>query len=109
MEILLAQAPEQWRDAQVAHAIHRLEQCKKEIESASDALMLARGREGARVAQWELERLLKRIYGPSQEVTGKDGGPLSIEIVRYGSVQIEGEVVRQPIANAQSTAALPKK
>ena len=88
-QILLGQAPEEWREAQVAHAVERLEQYKKELQSATDALMLARAREGARIAQWELERLLKRLYGPSQEVTGKDGGPLTIEIVTFASTQVE--------------------
>ncbi len=91
-QILLGHAPEQWREAQVAHAVERLEQAKKGIDASTDVLMLARARESAKIAQWELERLLKRIYGPSQEVTGKDGGPVTIEIVRYGSQVIEGEV-----------------
>ena len=93
---LLTKCPDLWRDAQVARAITAFDNAKARLEAADNALDLARAREQVRTAQWEMERLLKRIYGPSQEVTGKDGGPVTIEIVQFGSRTIEGEVVAQP-------------
>ena len=97
-QILLGQAPEQWREAQVAHAVERLERDKLAIDSATDALMLAKARESAKIAAWELERLLKRLYGPSAEVTGKDGGPLTVRIIQFGETI---DAPQQDIADAQ--------
>lgn len=91
-------AEEDWKDAQVILALERKDIAEERLESAQDALSLARAREQLRSAQWDLERVLKRIFGPSQEVTGKDGGPIQVEIVRYGST-IEAETV-EPIPNA---------
>lgn len=84
-QILLAKAPEDWRQAQVAHAVERLEEAKRGIDAATDALMLARARESARIAEWELERLLHRLYGQKQELTGKDGGPIQVQVMRVGA------------------------
>jgi hypothetical protein len=39
-----------------------------ELEEAPDALSLARAREKVRSAQWELERLLRRLYGQDREI-----------------------------------------
>ena len=83
-------AEKDWQEAQVVQAIERKDRAEDELNSASDALSLARAREQLRGAQWELERVLNRIYGQKQEVTGKDGGPLQVQIVRFGQV-IEGE------------------
>jgi hypothetical protein len=102
-------AEEQWKDAQVILATERKDRAEKALETAPDALSLARAREQLRAAQWDLERILKRIYGPSAELTGKDGGPLTVEIVQFAGRTIEAEVGEQPIADAQSTAALPIK
>ena len=73
-----------------------------ELDSATDALSLARAREQLRGAQWELERVLNRIYAQKQEVTGKDGGPLQVQIVRFGET-IEG----QAVVDVPNAALLP--
>ena len=103
---LLTRIPEEWRETQIGHAMHDFVRAKEGLESAPTAHDLARAREQARTAQFELERLLKRLYGPSQEVTGKDGGPMTVEIVRYGSQMIEGESV---VTNVVTHPALPDK
>jgi hypothetical protein len=66
---LLRHAEQEWKDAQVARAITALEKAKDDVESAADALSLARAREMLRSAQWELERLCSRIFGQKQEVS----------------------------------------
>ena len=87
-------AEEDWKEAQIILAIERKEQAQKAMDVAGDALALARAREQLKSAQWDLERVLKRIYGPSQEVTGKDGGPFQVQIVRFGDT-IEGDAAVQ--------------
>jgi len=88
-----------WKDAQIILAFERKERAEDALATANDALSLARAREQLRGAQWELERVLSRIYAQKQEVTGKDGGPLQVQIVRFGQT-IEGEasVVNTPNA-----------
>lgn len=66
---LLRHAEEPWKQAQIARAITALEQSKDDLASAPDALSLARAREQLRGAQWELERLFSRVYGPKQELS----------------------------------------
>jgi len=62
-QFLLKHAEEEWKDAQVARALARKEQAEDEIERAGDALSLARARELLKAAQWDLERVCRRIYG----------------------------------------------
>ena len=66
---LLRNCEEQWREAQIARALSALEESKDNLRLAPDALSLGRAREELRSAQWELERLFSRLYGPKQEVT----------------------------------------
>lgn len=74
---LLRTIPKEWQAAQVARAMSALEQAKEEMDSALDALSLARARETVKVAQWELERLESRLYGQKQE-TGLQVPPVLI-------------------------------
>ena len=71
---LLEYAEDDWRRAQVARALTRLDRARglrEELwnnkgERTNEALTLARDEEKS--AQWELERLLSRLYGAKQEV-----------------------------------------
>ena len=65
-QFLLRHAEEDWKEAQVARAIARKEKAEDAIETASDPLQLAKARELLKAAQWDLERVCRRIYG--QEV-----------------------------------------
>lgn len=66
--ILLREHEDAWVDIQRARALARLERSIGDLEVAQDALSLARARELVRSAQWELERLLKRLYGQDHNV-----------------------------------------
>lgn len=76
--LLLATSPEQWKEYQASKVLKRLDDANKALEIASDALSLARAREQVRSAQWELERVLKRIYGTDQP--SNPGGQVVIHI-----------------------------
>ena len=97
-------AEEDWKQAQIILAVERKEKAEDDLESAGDALSLARAREQLRGAQWELERVFNRIYAAKQELTGKDGGPLQVQIVRFGQV-IEGQ--SSVVDGAQCIATTP--
>lgn len=62
-QYLLRHAEEEWKECQVARAVARKEKAEDDIESASDPLQLAKARESLKAAQWDLERVCRRIYG----------------------------------------------
>jgi hypothetical protein len=76
-QLLLHKATEEWKSAQIARAQVRLERAredrdriKQRLSKKTDkaaretlALSLARVRDDERSAQWELEKLYRRIYG----------------------------------------------
>ena len=110
VKYLRATVPNEWKEAQVLRALCRKEDGDDGLDSASDALSLACAREQVKSAQWDLERLDHTNYGQKQELTGKDGGPLQVQIVRFGQV-IEGEVVADsPIVqrNSPQIPLIPK-
>ncbi len=76
------------------------------LDTADNPLDLQRGREQARNARLDLERRRSQLYGPKQEISGKDGGPLQVQIVRFGQV-IEGERVIDPSNAALLTPPKP--
>ncbi len=61
--LLLREHESDWKDIQEARALARLERANNSCRTAPDALSLARAREELRSAQWELERLCRRLYG----------------------------------------------
>jgi hypothetical protein len=75
---LLANAEEDWKTVQVIRAHKRKEEAQDEIDTATDALSLARAREKLKAAQWDLERVCRRIYG--QDVTPDQLGRVSITL-----------------------------
>ena len=74
------------------------------IELAQDPLSLARAREAFRAWSWIAERREHRLYGQKQELTGKDGGPLQVQIVRFGET-IEGQ--SSVVSDTPCTAPTP--
>lgn len=102
---LLANAEGDWKQAQVLKALKRKEDAEESIDAAPDALSLARARESLRAAQWDLERVCRRIYGT--DTPPSDAGRVSISINLGTNQPLDvvaesgnGEVVR--IENAQS-------
>jgi len=86
--LLLATDPERWKEYQAAKVLKRLDDANKGLETASDALSLARAREQVRSAQWELERVLRRIYGQDQGVTQQSPIQINIGITRDAAPQL---------------------
>lgn len=75
---LLENAEKQWRACQVIRAMKRQEEATEEMDTAADALTLARARERLKAAQWELERVCRRIYG--QDTPPDQAGRVSITL-----------------------------
>lgn len=62
-QALLRHREDDWKSVQVARALVTLDRAENNLECAGDAVAVARAREEARLAQWKLERLCRRIYG----------------------------------------------
>lgn len=60
---LLRTCEDDWKEAQVSRALTRKEKAEDAMEDATDPLQLAKARELLKSAQWELERVCRRIYG----------------------------------------------
>ena len=60
---MLKHAEQDWKDAQLTKAIVRKEKAEDLMDRADNPLDLTRAREQLRSAQWELERVCRRIYG----------------------------------------------
>lgn len=66
---IIKYAPDDWRDTQAARSMVAYEEARDRLEEPLDVLDIARVREQVRARQWELERLIPRLYGQKQEVT----------------------------------------
>jgi hypothetical protein len=89
--LLLREHQDAWKDIQTARALARLEKSQDDLGVAADPLSLARAREQVRSAQWELERLLSRLYAPKQQVTLEVNVDLGDRLMRAEHRVIEGD------------------
>lgn len=73
-------AEAEWKSAQFVKAFNRKEQADELIETASNPLDLARAREMLRSAQWDLERVCRRIYGQDSPPAGTNAVQININL-----------------------------
>lgn len=84
-----------WRDAKVSRALAELESAEDDLKTAPDALALTRARERCRAAQWQLERLMRRIYGHDVQADSAGRVSITLNIGREPlDVVGEGEVIQ---------------
>lgn len=74
---LRTRAPEDWKEAQVIRSVRRKEEAEDEIDAAGDMLELQKAIAKLKSAQWDLERVCRRIYGEAKEPTAT---PVIIQI-----------------------------
>lgn len=85
-------AESEWKSAQFVKAFSRKEQADELIETASNPLDLARAREMLRSAQWDLERVCRRIYGQDAP-TASAAVQVNINLRHKPDTVIDAEVV----------------
>ena len=95
--LLLREHEDDWKEVQRARALARLEKSQHELETAPDALSLARARERVRSAQWELERLLRRLYGQDQPASSGQVVHINIDLGAVQSPPSDGQVIDIPV------------
>ena len=96
-QFLIRTAEQEWKDAQVARAIARKESAEDDLdnaESTPDALALSRTRERLKAAQWDLERVCRRIYGQDAPPAGANAVQININL-RGASPQYDSERTAQ--------------
>jgi predicted transcriptional regulator len=105
---MLKHAEAEWKDAQVVKALTRKEEAESLIETADNPLDLTRAREKLKSAQWDLERVCRRIYG--QDVTPDQLGRVSItlNIGAKEPLDVVGEQVSDAHENSSSVQAIDK-
>ena len=107
-QILIEGDSEAWRSAQASKALEAFRSTFKELEGATNGLMLARARETHKSAQWQLEKLLRRLYGDDKTAINVNAaGNVTIQVVSFSDQS--AQVGTEPNAIAQSSAALPNK
>ena len=96
---IIRHAPDAWRDTQAARSMVAYEEVRDRLEEPLDALDIARVREQVRSRQWELERLIPRLYGNKQEVTVTHRSDLAerIQAAERRVIDITPEVVDNPV------------
>lgn len=77
---LLNKAENEWKSAQLVRALERKDKAELLMESADNALDLARAREQLKSAQWDLERVCRRIYGQDQPPAGAGAVQININL-----------------------------
>ena len=65
-ELLLKTREEDYRAAQAARSLARLETARNDLEKAVDPIQISRAEKLVRTYQWELERVARRLYGQSE-------------------------------------------
>jgi predicted DNA-binding protein YlxM (UPF0122 family) len=120
-QYLLKTAESEWKEAQVARAISRKEAAEDAFDEISNriegadkeerdrlTLTLSLARERLKAAQWDLERVCRRIYG--QDVTPDQLGRVSItlNIGAKEPLDVVGEQVSDAHENSSSVQAIDK-
>jgi DNA-binding MarR family transcriptional regulator len=90
---LLEYCEEDWRRAQIARALTRTEKAqdlREKMENGeipADIALLTLARDSEKSAQWQLERLLNRLFGQKQDVGSGSQVQINIGIRRNDAVQ----------------------
>jgi hypothetical protein len=66
-ELLLKMREEDYRAAQSARSLARLETARSDLEKALDPIQINRAEKLIKTYQWDLERLARRLYGQSEQ------------------------------------------
>jgi hypothetical protein len=90
---LLKHRLEDWREIQVARAVTLLETAKDELESAAPD-EVPRARERLKSAQWDLERLSRRLFGAANTAPSTSGVTINLHIGGATRAPIDSQALR---------------
>lgn len=79
---LASHSPEDWKAAVLLTALNRQQEAEDEIDEAKDMLALRKAETKLKSAQWNLERVCRRIYGDVKEAPQQQPVMISINLRR---------------------------
>ena len=88
---LIEHCDTEWKAAQVVRALKRKEDSEEEMDTAQDSLTLARAEKRLRAAQWDLERVCRRIYGQDAPPAGANAVQININLRGSGATKQDNE------------------
>ena len=88
---LIEHCDTEWKAAQVVRALKRKEDSEDEMDTAQDSLTLARAEKRLRAAQWDLERVCRRIYGQDAPPAGANAVQININLRGSGATKQDNE------------------
>lgn len=102
---LLRYAPEEFRAASANRAIGRRRECVESLEAASDNVSVSKWRALLQSAEWDLERLVPKIYGVKQP---GEGLSITVNLDRScgGVVDVSGGGVSQRLTISGAEASV---
>jgi transposase-like protein len=80
---LVRNCPDEFLAISAGRSLSRIEQAEEDLDTAEDQLAVSKARESARLAQWNLERASKKLYGDSKQE--QSGITVQVLIARDGS------------------------
>jgi hypothetical protein len=69
-----------WQEAKKSRALAEIEAGEDDLKKAPDALALTRARERIKAAQWQLERLYRKVYGQDQAAQAMQAVQININL-----------------------------
>lgn len=76
----------------------RMDRREDQLEAATDSVSVTRADRLLGHARWLAERCAPARFGQATKITGADGGPLQVEIVRYSApVTLDAELAPAPL------------
>jgi hypothetical protein len=101
---MLRNAESEWKEAQLTKALIRKERAEDLMDKADNALDLTRAREQLRSAQWELERVCRRIYGQDAPVGAGNAVQINISL-RRGDATHPPEIIEAEVGQVDESKA----
>lgn len=86
---LTTRAPDDWKEAVLIRALRRQDEAENEIDTADDMLKLRKAETKLKSAQWNLERVCRRIYGDVKEQPDQPAVMIAISLRRNDDARIE--------------------
>lgn len=84
-----------YQHALAASAWSKLQKRENQLEIADNNVTVTRADRLLGHARWFAERVARRWFGAETRLTGADGGPIQVQIVRFSGRVIEGDVVQE--------------
>ena len=73
---IIRQIPDEWQQYRSAKALGQLDQAENDLSRATDGVTVSRVREQIKMAQWQLERTCRSIYGDKLQVEQAGQAPI---------------------------------